>query len=578
MTRALSTNVDNIAARNARDDANGTVDSLRALAAELTMREPALAPSERAVMERAARLLDRLAEGRFQLAVVGQFKRGKSSLLNALLDAAVLPTGVVPLTAIPTFIGYDPAYRVEVLFAAGGSDRITLPDAEALRALLMGYVTETGNPHNVQGVDRVNVFLPSPLLADGLILIDTPGIGSAERHNSDAALAALPDCDAALIVLSPDPPITEAEITYLTQVAQHAAHIVPVLTKADLVDDADLAVIKTYIAGVLSGVGIAEPILIVSAAAARRGIADLANHVRGLDAARTRLLGDAIALKLAGELRELAFQNDVALAALQLPLETLEEKSAEIASANEAILAEHRHAADITAGERQRLRDSIDTQAAAVRDKARAHLLARLDNALREDDPLEAFAHIAGAGSQFFSNAYDELAASVRDSLAAIGERAKARALPAIERMRQLAAETFGAAFALPPVTVELGALRELAWTEREAESMNPLPPEALSALLPERVRRQRRKRRLVREIERVVTLNTEKMRWTLRQQAEVQLRHFDSALDSHLRVAAQSIIDLAAQVRALRQDAEVNASEEIARREQRAAILARAA
>lgn len=578
MTTAISASVNDSAARSARDRVSGALDSLRALAAELVTCEPALAPSERAVMERVTRLLDRLAEGRFQLAVVGQFKRGKSTLLNALLDAPILPTGVVPLTAIPTFIAYDPAYRVEVLFAAGGSDRITLPDAEALRALLMGYVTETGNPHNVQGVDRVNVFLPSPLLADGLILIDTPGIGSAERHNSAAALAALPDCDAALLVLSPDPPITDAEITYLSEVAQHAAHIVPVLTKADLVDDADIAVIKTYIAGVLSGIGIAEPILVVSAAAAQRGIADLASHVQGLDAARSRLLGDAIALKLAGELRELAFQNDVALAALKLPVETLDAKNAEIGRANEAILAEHRHAADITAGERQRLRDLIDTQAAAISDRARAHMFARIDNALREDDPLEAFAHIAGAGSQFFSNAYDELAASVRDSLAAIGERAKARALPAIERMRRLAAETFGAAFALPPVTVELGALRELAWTEREAESMNPLPPEALSSLLPESVRRQRRKRRLVREIGRVVTLNTEKMRWTLRQQAEDQMRHFDSALDNQLRFAAQSIIDLAAQVRALRQDAEVNASEEIARREQRAAILARAA
>jgi len=51
-------------------------------------------------------LRDRLAEGRFQLAVLGQFKRGKSTLLNALLGEDILPSSVIPLTAIPTFIRY----------------------------------------------------------------------------------------------------------------------------------------------------------------------------------------------------------------------------------------------------------------------------------------------------------------------------------------------------------------------------------------------------------------------------------------------------------------------------------------
>ena len=572
----LSAEADSGDARATVNLNSGAALSLRSAATALARCDAALAPSESAAMERIARLLDRLEEGRFQLAVVGQFKRGKSTLLNALLGVPVLPTGVVPLTAIPTFITHDTAYRIEVRFTAGGSERISLPDADALRAQLARYVTETGNPHNVQGVARVEVFLPSPLLADGLVLIDTPGIGSAERHNSAAALAALPDCDAALIVLSPDPPITDAEITYLSQVAKHAAQIVPVLNKVDLVGDEDRATIQTYSAGVLSGMGITEPILPVAAGAAEpRGIADLARRVRSLGTARCRLLGEAVALKLAGELRELAFQNKVALAALKLPVETLDDKIAEIAQANEAILAEHGHAADITAGEAQRLRDRIDAAAAEDRDKARRALLGRVNNALHEPDANEAFVLIAGASSIFFGHAYDDLAEIVRNDLAAIAERAKARALPAIEQMRRLAAETFGAPFTLPPVTIELGTLRELAWTEREAESMNPLPPEALAGLLPKALRQRRRRSRLTREIDRIVTLNTEKMRWTLRQQADEQLRHYVQALDSQLQAAARSIIDLTEQVRALRRDTETGVAQELARRERRAAILA---
>ena len=53
-------------------------------------------------------LKKRLFEGRFHLAVLGQFKRGKSTLLNALLGEVVLPTAVIPLTAIPTFMQIRP--------------------------------------------------------------------------------------------------------------------------------------------------------------------------------------------------------------------------------------------------------------------------------------------------------------------------------------------------------------------------------------------------------------------------------------------------------------------------------------
>jgi len=61
-------------------------------------------------------LRERLEEGRFHLAVLGQFKRGKSTLLNAFLGEALLPTSVVPLTAIPTFLQYGPKVMVRVLY------------------------------------------------------------------------------------------------------------------------------------------------------------------------------------------------------------------------------------------------------------------------------------------------------------------------------------------------------------------------------------------------------------------------------------------------------------------------------
>ena len=84
-----------------------------------------------------------------------------------------------------------------------------------MREKLTAFVTEEANPRNVLNVARVDVFLPAQLLERGVVLIDTPGVGSTHRHQTAAADAVLPECDAALFVVSADPPITEIEIDYL---------------------------------------------------------------------------------------------------------------------------------------------------------------------------------------------------------------------------------------------------------------------------------------------------------------------------------------------------------------------------
>lgn len=121
----------------------------------------------------------RYSEGRFHLAVLGQFKRGKSTLLNALAGEPILPVGVVPLTAAPTFIQYGETPKVSVKYQDGRkADEFTGASTTERSAYLARFVTEKGNPQNRVGVAEVEVFLPAPILAGGVVLIDTPGIGS----------------------------------------------------------------------------------------------------------------------------------------------------------------------------------------------------------------------------------------------------------------------------------------------------------------------------------------------------------------------------------------------------------------
>src|SRR5271155_994235 len=113
----------------------------------------------------------KLASNQLHLAVLGQMKRGKSSFINALLGAEILPSGVLPVTAIITEIKYGPKPEAEIAYSVEDFREKITPEH------LSTYITEAGNPGNRKQVARVEVAYPSPLLANGIILIDTPGIG-----------------------------------------------------------------------------------------------------------------------------------------------------------------------------------------------------------------------------------------------------------------------------------------------------------------------------------------------------------------------------------------------------------------
>jgi hypothetical protein len=182
--------------------------------------------SEAAEIAAEARALaGRAAEGRFYVACVGQFKRGKSTLINALVGTSVLPTGVVPVTALPTVVRHgEPAVRVK---RQDGAWIAVDPGT------LAAWVTEQGNPGNRKRVAGVEVFVPSPLLAAGMCLVDTPGLGSVFEANAGATRAFVPHIDAAVVVLGADPPISADELALVGEVAGAVDHLVFVLNKAD---------------------------------------------------------------------------------------------------------------------------------------------------------------------------------------------------------------------------------------------------------------------------------------------------------------------------------------------------------
>jgi len=188
--------------------------------------------SSEGVEEEAKNLSERLMEGRFYVACIGQFKRGKSTFLNALVGDPVLPTGVVPITTVPTILRYGEKRSGRVRFQ-GGTWRHLAPED------LVQYVSEEQNPENAKGVAGVEVFVPSPLLADGMCLVDTPGLGSIFAGNTAATQAFVPQIDAAIIVVGADPPIAGEELALVEEVGKHVRQLLVVLNKADRATEAE---------------------------------------------------------------------------------------------------------------------------------------------------------------------------------------------------------------------------------------------------------------------------------------------------------------------------------------------------
>lgn len=186
------------------------------------------------VAEEASELAARVSEGRFYVACIGQFKRGKSTLLNAMVGQAVVPTGFVPVTAVPTVVRFGDELHARVRMRDGSWQDIAM-------SALKEYVTEELNPENKRGVDGAEVFVPSPLLSSGMCFVDTPGLGSVFTGNTATTQAFIPHIDAALVVVGADPPIAGEELALVESIGTHVQDLILVINKADRTSDPERA-------------------------------------------------------------------------------------------------------------------------------------------------------------------------------------------------------------------------------------------------------------------------------------------------------------------------------------------------
>jgi GTP-binding protein EngB required for normal cell division len=483
-------------------------------------------------------LRNRLKHERLQIAVLGQFKRGKSTFINALLGAPVLPTAVVPLTAIPTFIAWCDEPQIRVQFSNGRLPELfTASRNEAIREILSRFVTEEANPKNHLRVERVELSYPASILVDGTVFIDTPGIGSTLTHNTEAALRVIPECDASLFVVSADPPITEAELAYIHRLRPKTRQMFFVVNKIDyLTSDEQISVIN-FLRKTLTDNSLIEPAAPIFGVSARLGLsakqdgdretlrrsgmAEIEQHlVCYLATEKTRSLNEAITQKAADLLWQATAEVELRATALKMPLEQLEQKSSEFTKTLRSIEAQRSTLGDLLSGDRRRLVGALEARIQNLRGDASAKLTRVIDDNLTYMETAwegklkstvcatieELFGKASEVFVETFSKQADDVIANHRRRIDAL-----------VDEVRQTAAQLFDVTFVSEAEPEAFRLAQEPYWvSERAASTLIPDLGRLIDRFLPAALRRRWRRSRIVEETNELIVRNAESLRWAI--------------------------------------------------------------
>ena len=367
--------------------------------------------------ERLEAMRDRLDDRRITAVVIGEFKSGKSSLVNAIVGADVCPVDVDLATAVPTLIEHapTPAARVARRDADGA---VVRTDVDPLTAAQLIRADEPG-------LVGVSIGLPRRLLAEGLVLVDTPGVGGLDARHVAGALGVLSLADIVLYVADGANELGGPALDLLRQVAGLVPVTELVLTRADLhhhLDDV-VAADRSHLANAGLDTGVS-----VTSAELRR--VALARHDADLDVeSGVPALIDRLR-SIIGHADELAVASAVAtVAQVVTQLRAVFEAERAVLVAEPGTTPEP-HTPPVPLGWQQLLTDEITDLTADLDHDLRRRtrdLLAEAEAALADGDPEDLWPEVSAWLTERAAADVVAAFATLRDRTAAIAVRVAER-------------------------------------------------------------------------------------------------------------------------------------------------------
>ncbi len=283
-------------------------------------------------------LVDKLSNSNMTISVIGQFKRGKSTLSNCILGKNYMPVGIVPITSAVTKVVYG-RQSAEVCFENGEVRPVEIDDLSA-------YISEQENAQNKLGVKEVVIHSESDFLKNGITYVDTPGVGSFHKNNTEVAYDYMKESDAVIFLLSVDSPINQIEIDFLQSTKEYAGKFYFAVNKIDTVSAGDLEAYTGYCAGLLSEIMETSAIKLMPVSAKTgEGVEALKSAIlRDLSASIREIMQESTRKKLidiiGSALKELQFYRS----AMSMPYEELDKNFSELSNfMNEQIAGAEEH-------------------------------------------------------------------------------------------------------------------------------------------------------------------------------------------------------------------------------------------
>lgn len=390
-----------------------------------------------------------------RVVVLGEAKRGKSSLVNALLGRRILPTGVVPVTSVSTEVSAGTVDEATVRFADGGTSTVPLD-------CLGDYVAEDRNRGNHKGVANVSVQVAGTPWPPSVVFVDTPGTGAVEAGHDETARTSLRSMDVSLLVLTSDPPISARERALLAEASERSAATLVVLAKADLLAPPDLDRVVGYTADVVAdALGGAVEVVAVSTLGDApnrhpgiRRVADAVLEVAARSAERTlhRSLSRRIRELVDGELAEI----DLGLALLGASTAEADRRAAALVAALAEIRDRARVSADLVRAGIRRLDAELDAGAKAEVRRLASVLTVQAVHSPSSEDEAGTLAGLVRTATEYAESWRRESAARLHDGISDVAGAAGTVVEAAVGEVRVAARELVGAELTLSPGEVRL--------------------------------------------------------------------------------------------------------------------------